>query len=365
MKVPLNDLSREIADISSQLQERIARVMNRGWFLMGSELTDFEHAFAKYLGCTYFVGLANGTDALEIALRCMGVGSEDKVIVAPNAAMYGTLGVLNCGAEPVFSDVDPVTLCMSPESFASLAAKGDYKAVIVTHLYGQMAEIESICKIAHDHGIKVIEDCAQAHGARRHGRMAGTVGDIATFSFYPTKNLGALGDGGGLVSNDPEVLEKARSLRQYGWKTKKYFVDTPYGRNSRLDEIQAACLSVKLAKLDMRNARRRVIWSRYKVALNGQLPLVGSNDESFIAHLCVIRSIDRDNLRARLSESGVATDVHYPVPDYRQTIFGSRFAEIHRPVAEAACREVLTVPCFPEMTDAEVDYVADALIKLL
>lgn len=364
MKVPLNDLSREIAIISSDLQEKILEVMNRGWFLMGTELSGFENAFAKYLGCKYFVGLANGTDALEIALRCMDVGNKDKVILASNAAMYGTLGVLNCGAEPIFADIDPTTLCMSPASFASIVADGDYKAVIVTHLYGQMADIESICKIAHENGIKVIEDCAQAHGARRSGRMAGTVGDVSTFSFYPTKNLGALGDGGGLASNDPVVFEKACSLRQYGWRSKKYFVETPNGRNSRLDEIQAACLMVKLSKLDIRNARRRAIWSVYKEALKGRLSLIGNNDESFVAHLCVIRSQERELLQSRLKERGVVTEIHYPLPDYRQAIFGDRFKNIHLPITEAACQEVLTLPCFPEMTDEEVEYVADTLIKL-
>jgi len=363
MEVPLNDLSREIIGIIDILQVRVSEVMKRGWFLMGQELAGFESAFAKYLGSEYFAGVANGTDALEIALRSIGVDINDKVIVAPNAAMYGTLGVLSCGAEPVFADIDPVTLCMSPEYFNSLAESGEYKAVIVTHLYGQMADVESISRIAHYHGIKVIEDCAQSHGASRHGHKAGTIGDVATFSFYPTKNLGALGDGGGLACSDPGIYEKARALRQYGWSKQKYIVDIPHGKNSRLDEIQAACLMIKLQQLDHRNARRRDIWSSYNNALHDQISMVGSNDESFIAHLCVLRSNDRDNLKARLAASGVSTDIHYPLPDYRQKIFGDRFSKVCLPVTDKACQEVLTLPCFPEMTNEEVEYVSDMLSR--
>ncbi len=365
MRVPLNDLSRGIVNINLPLQACIARVVKKGWFLMGAELKSFEAAFAEYLGVEDFVGLANGTDALEIALRCANVGGSDKVIVAPNAGMYGSISVLNCGAEPVFADVDPVTLCISPACVESLMTKGEYKAVIVTHLYGQMADVENICKIAHKNGMVVIEDCAQSHGARRQGGMAGTIGDITTFSFYPTKNLGALGDGGGLTSRNPATIGKARALRQYGWKARKYHVDMPNGQNSRLDEIQAACLVVKLPDLDQKNAKRRSIWLRYQQALNGRLPLIGRYDESFVAHLCVIRSNERDGLQSRLNKLGIDTDIHYPVLDYHQAVFGSRFSDIFLPAAEAACQEILTLPCFPEMTEAEVEYVAEALISPL
>lgn len=365
MKVPLNDLSREVTEIGSSIHEGIARVMKRGWFLMGEELDNFESKFANYLGVNHFVGLANGTDALEIALRCLDVGNGDKVIVAPNAAMYGTIGVLNCGAEPVFSDVDQVTLGISPESFESLISKGTYKAIIITHLYGQMANIETIYSIAHHHGIAVIEDCAQSHGARRLGRMAGSIGDIATFSFYPTKNLGAMGDGGGLACNSDYFYEMALAYRQYGWKNKKYHVDIPYGRNSRLDEIQAACLLAKLEKLDERNKRRREIWRYYKKELCNKITIIGSNDESFVAHLCVVLSQDRSFLQNELKKKGITTEIHYPVLDYRQKIFGSRYLEVYCPVAEATSERVLTLPCFPEMTDAEVEYVAKELVSLL
>lgn len=352
-----------MANVDSKIQEVIARVMERGWFLMGQELENFESKFSQYLGLDHFVGLANGTDALEIALRCLDVGPGERVIVAPNAAMYGTLGVLSCGAQPVFADVDE-TLCMSPRSFEELVSMNAYKVVIVTHLYGQMADIESICHIAKIHGIKVIEDCAQAHGARRNGRMAGTFGDIATFSFYPTKNLGAMGDGGGLGCNNPQYEEKARALRQYGWKNAKYHVDMPHGRNSRLDEIQAACLLVKLEQLEERNRKRRAIWSHYQNALKGRLHFFGRNDESFVAHLCVLRSQNRNVLKDQLKKRGISSEIHYPVPDFRQKIFKGHPSDFSCPNADQACREVLTVPCFPEMTDLEVEFVTQSLLDL-
>lgn len=364
MQVPLNDLSREMLELGPVIQGKIAQVMSRGWFLMGEELVNFESEFAKYLGVSHFVGLANGTDALEIALRCIDIGPNDKVIVAPNAAMYGTIGVLNCGAQPIFVDIDE-TLCMSAKSFKELAKKGSCKAVIVTHLYGQMADIESICQIAEEYGIKVIEDCAQAHGARRNGRMAGAFGDIATFSFYPTKNLGAMGDGGGLACNSDHYQEKARILRQYGWKNKKYYVDFPNGRNSRLDEIQAACLRVKLGKLNGRNERRRAIWNHYRNELKGRIPFIGRNDESFVAHLCVVLSQNRDFLKDELKKRGVATEIHYPVPDFRQKIFDGLLFETFYPNADKACQSVLTLPCFPEMTDFEVELVTQSLLGLV
>ncbi len=363
MKIPLNDLSREIEIVGPMIQEKIARVMERGWFLIGQELSSFESEFAKYLGINYFVGLANGTDALEIALRCCDVGLGDRVIVAPNAAMYGTLGVLRCGAKPIFADVDE-TLCMSSKRFEELANRGTYKAVIVTHLYGQMADIESISHIAHAHGIKVIEDCAQAHGARRAGKMAGTFGDITTFSFYPTKNLGAMGDAGGIGCNSPQYQEKARALRQYGWSKSKYHVDIPHGHNSRLDEIQAACLLVKLEKLEERNQRRRAIWSHYNNELKGRIHFIGRNDESFVAHLCVLLSQNRDYLQNQLKKRDIASEVHYPVPDFRQKVFNENPSDFNCPNADEACQRVLTLPCFPEMTDLEVEYVTQSLLKL-
>ena len=362
LAIPFNDLKRETVELRPQLDAAVARVLDRGWFLMGQELKDFEQAFARYLGVAHCLGVANGTDALELALRCLDVGINDKVIVAPNAGMYGTIAVSRVGAEPVFADVDDQSLCLSAASVEAAAKRGA-KAVIVTHLYGQMADAKAIVAVARKHGLKVIEDCAQSHGARRDGAISGTVGDIACFSFYPTKNLGALGDAGGVATGDAKLAEKAATLRQYGWKG-KYRVEAPHGRNSRMDELQAAFLLAKLPHLDRRNERRRAIWRQYRDALDGKLRLVGSDGPEFIAHLCALRAPDREGLRQRLTDAGVATDIHYPIPDHRQPVWGGRFDGVSLPVAERACAEVLSLPCFPEMTDQEVTQVADTLRKI-
>jgi len=360
--IPFNDLRRETVELRPQLDAAAARVLDRGWYLVGEELKNFEQAFARYLGVAHCLGMANGTDALELALRCLDVGIDDRVIVAPNAGMYGTIAVSRVGAEPLFADVDPQSLCLTPANVES-AAKAGAKAVIITHLYGQMADVKGIVAVARKHGLKVIEDCAQAHGARRDGAIAGSVGDMACFSFYPTKNLGALGDAGGIATGDAKLAEKAAALRQYGWKG-KYRVEVPHGRNSRMDELQAAFLSVKLPHLDRRNEQRKAIWRRYRDALGGKLQLVGSDAADFVAHLCVLRTPDRDGLRQRLTDTGIATDIHYPIPDHRQPVWGGRFDVLSLPVAEKACAEVLSLPCFPEMTDQEVAQVADVLRKV-
>jgi dTDP-3-amino-2,3,6-trideoxy-4-keto-D-glucose/dTDP-3-amino-3,4,6-trideoxy-alpha-D-glucose/dTDP-2,6-dideoxy-D-kanosamine transaminase len=365
MKIPLNNLSRETGEIQSGLDEATARVLKRGWFLMGKELADFEKAFATYMGMDYCIALANGTDALEFALHCIGIEARDQVIVAPNAGMYASIAVLRTNAEPVFADVDDNSLCMSADTLDKTAVTASAKAVIVTHLYGQMADMESILAVAARHNLFVIEDCAQAHGARKAGRFAGSFGDIACFSFYPTKNLGALGDAGALVTNNFAFAETARALRQYGWKSRKYQVELPHGRNSRLDELQAAFLLVKLPRLDQRNTRRRAIWQYYHDSLGTRLRFIGRGGEDFVAHLCVARSTHRDVLRQRLADHGIDTDIHYPIPDHHQPVWREMMSHISTPIAEQACQEVLTLPCFPEMTDNETSYVVDALRKYL
>jgi dTDP-3-amino-2,3,6-trideoxy-4-keto-D-glucose/dTDP-3-amino-3,4,6-trideoxy-alpha-D-glucose/dTDP-2,6-dideoxy-D-kanosamine transaminase len=359
LAIPFNDLKRETQGMRQELDAAAARVLDRGWYLVGEELKNFEQAFAGYLGMKHCLGVANGTDALELALRCLDIGSGDKVVVAPNGGMYGTIAVSRVSAEPVFIDVDPKSLCMAPVGLKAAADAGA-KTVIVTHLYGQMADIAGLLATAHKLGLKVIEDCAQSHGARRAGGLAGSFGDISCFSFYPTKNLGALGDAGGIATNDAQLAEKAATLRQYGWKG-KYRVEVPHGRNSRMDELQAAFLSAKLPHLDRRNAQRKAIWSRYRDALKGRLEMVGTDGEDFVAHLCVLRTPERDSLRQKLTEHGIATDIHYPIPDHRQPVWAGRFSGLSLPVSEQACAEVLTLPCFPEITDQEVAYVADTL----
>jgi len=273
--------------------------------------------------------------------------------------MYATAAILAVGAKPAFVDIDPVAMTMAPEALAECIGPNT-AAVVVTHLYGRLADMDGLSAVARERGVPVIEDCAQAHGAERGGRRAGSIGAIGCFSFYPTKNLGALGDAGALTTNDDEVAEALKSLRQYGWR-RKYEAERPHGRNSRLDELQAAVLRVKLPRLDGWNVRRREIVGRYRAAA-GIAVTVPNAGTDHAAHLCVVRSPKREALRAFLAARGIATDIHFPIPDHcQQALAGIVPADLSLPHTEAAAEEVLSLPCFPEMTGEEVARVCDAL----
>lgn len=358
-RIPFNDLGRTPVAVLKEIEAAIARVVASGWYVLGPEHDAFESEFAAYLGVNKAVLLGNGTDALELGLAALGVTAGDRVVTIANAGAYSTIAIRLLRAVPVYAEVDPVSLLMSPATFsAALDALDEApKVVVVTHLYGAVAEVAEIVAIARARGIAVLEDCAQSLGASVGGRKAGTFGDIASTSFYPTKNLGALGDGGAVFTDDPELAESVRRMRQYGWSS-KYHISDDHGRNSRLDELQAAILRVKLPLLDGWNKRRRDIHSRYEAA---SPLLVNHASESFIAHLAVIQVDDRDGARARLSAAGVATDVHYPVPDHLQDFPTLRPALVSLPVTERASARVLSIPVFPELTDGEVDRIADAL----
>jgi dTDP-4-amino-4,6-dideoxygalactose transaminase len=341
----INDLRRHTEPIQEAVQHAVARVIARGWYILGPEVEAFESEFARWCAAEYCVSVGNGTDALELALKAAGVTAGQHVATVANAGMYSTTAILGCGAIPVWVDVDPETMNMSPEQLSSVRAD----AVIVTHLYGRMAPMPAILDAAR--GMPVIEDCAQAHGASLHGRRAGTWGAAGAFSFYPTKNLGAFGDGGAITTNDAEIATRLRALRQYGW-TSKYTSTVEGGRNSRLDEVQAAILRVQLPLLDGWNERRREIASIYGGERGG---------DSDVVHLYVIRTGDRDRVRLELRKRGYATEVHYPVPDYCQRSVNR--TDVTLPETERCCAEVLTLPCFPEMTDSEVGNVRDALAE--
>jgi dTDP-4-amino-4,6-dideoxygalactose transaminase len=356
-KIPL--FSAEAVNAGLDLSGAIGRVLDSHWYVLGTEVAAFEHAFAAWSGSKNCVTLGNGTDALELALRGLGVSTGDRVILAANAGFYGSTAVRLIGAEPVYADVDPRLLTLSVDSLDAALAKRP-KAVIVTHLYGQLADIEAIVERAAAVGVPVIEDCAQAHGAERGGRRAGSFGAVGCFSFYPTKNLGALGDGGALVSDDDELIARVRKLRQYGWGS-KYSVDVAGGRNSRLDEMQAAILLDKLPHLDRWNGQRRSIATRYNLAFS-DLPFTcpASVGEDYVGHLYVIRSAARDAFRASLAEDGVATDVHYPIPDHLQRAYACAQVRGSLPVTERVCDEVVSLPCFPGMEDLAVQRVIEA-----
>lgn len=358
-QVPLFDPKAVNAGFA--LERAIARVLERHWYVMGEEVRQFEAAFASYCGTPHCVSLANGTDALELALRGLGIGRGDKVVLAANAGFYGSTAVQQIGAQPVYVDVDPETLCLSLADTERVVAAQSVKAIVVTHLYGQMADVESLARLARARQVPLVEDCAQAHGARRGEAVAGSIGDVGCFSFYPTKNLGALGDGGAVTCRDADLAARIRALRQYGW-SQKYRNDLPGGRNSRLDEMQAAVLNEKLPALDRHNQARRAIALRYRDAFE-KLPiqLQASFGEDHVAHLFVIRVQERDALRTHLQAAGIASDIHYPVPDHLQRVSTSDQGPGSLPHTEKACAQVLSLPCYPGMPDADVQRVIDAV----
>jgi len=334
-------------------------VLRSGWFVLGPEVKAFEEEFANYCGTAHCISLANGTDALELALRALDIGPGKTVLTVANAGMYGSAAILATGALPVYADILPDTLLMDVADLQRILGRQPVDAIVATHLYGLLADAPEIVRLAHARKIPVIEDCAQAHGAMLHGQKAGSFGDIGCFSFYPTKNLGALGDGGAAVASRADLAEKVRRLRQYGWSA-KYHADLAGGRNSRLDEMQAAVLRVMLPMLDQWNKRRREIAARYSAKIaHPAVAVPAIHAEEYVAHLYVIRTARRDSLKRHLAEAGIPSDIHYPVPDYAQTSCRHLFAGIDRTVTSQACTEVLTLPCFPEMSDAEADMVID------
>lgn len=360
--IPVNSLSRHISPFQEQLASLATQVVRSGHFVMGPHLQAFEQAFATYCGVAHCIGVANGTDALELGLKALQVGQHDKVAVVANAAMYGTSAVLACNATPVFVDVQAQSANMDPNALEqAFALDPAIKVVIVTHLYGRLADIEALCAIARRHGAAVLEDCAQAHGAAlADSRRAGSFGDAACFSFYPTKNLGALGDGGAVVTNNDVVATTTRQLRQYGW-SQKYQNQFSGGRNSRLDEIQAAMLLHLLPFLDGWNEKRRHIAEKLSGGIKHPDILVpDAEGPGYVAHLYVVRSSRRDLLREHLGSLGIQTDIHYPLADHLQTCHQGKFSGVSLPVTEQLSASVLTLPCFPELTDHEVDSVIDA-----
>ena len=358
--IPINDLQRHTAALEPGLSENVSRVLRSGRFLMGNEVEQFEREFAEYCGVGYAVGVANGTDAIEIGLRAIGVGPGSRVATVANAAYYSSAALAAIGAEPVYVDVDPDTHLMDLELLGRALAAEALDAVIVTHLYGLLHDMAAVLALAAAAEVPVFEDCAQAHGARRDGRKAGSFGAAAGFSFFPTKNLGGLGDGGAVVCNDAAVAGSARRLRQYGWD-QKYRVGVSGGRNSRLDEIQAAALRCKLSFLDGWNARRRAIAGRYSTRLaHHAIAVPPVRGEESVAHLYVVRCERRDDLAAPLRAAGIMTEVHYPVPDHLQAPRQGRSSS-SLAVTERLAGEVLSLPCFPELADAEVERVIEVV----
>jgi len=361
MQIAFNDLARATAAHRDSLMRAIARVVDRGWFVLGPELQAFEAEFAAYCGSAHAAGVANGTDAIELALRALGVSAGDEVIVAANAGLYSTTALRAIGAQPVYVDVEQRHLNIDPAAVAT-ACGTRTKAVIATHLFGRMADVAALKTLCAARGLALVEDCAQAHGASRDGIRAGAWGDVAAFSFYPTKNLGALGDAGLVTCREPQLDARVRRLRQYGWERKYHAVEGP-ARNSRLDELQAAVLRDALPRLDGANQRRRAIAARYAAISNQAIahPDVAGTD--YVAHLYVVRTAARESLRAHLAARGIASDVHYPVLDSDQPALQNHALRMPMPVATQACAQILSLPCFPELADDEVAHVCAALAE--
>uniref|UniRef100_UPI00404992A5 DegT/DnrJ/EryC1/StrS family aminotransferase n=1 Tax=Cephaloticoccus sp. TaxID=1985742 RepID=UPI00404992A5 len=347
----------------SEIRAAVDRVLASGHYVLGPEVTAFENEWSDYLGGGITIGVANGTEALELTLRALGVGAGDRVATVANTVSATAAAIQQIGAQPVFVEIDDETMTMSAPALAAKMARGSdqIKVVVPVHLYGRPADMPAIVELANKHGVKVLEDCAQAHGAVCAGRKAGTWGDAAAFSFYPTKNLGAIGDGGAVFTRDPDLAERLQALRQYGWR-QRYVSATP-GRNSRLDEIQAAILRVKLKYLDSENARRARHARRYLNLLqngNLRLPLGDDHKTTSVWHQFTVRTPKRVELQINLAEAGIHCGVLYPVPLHHQPAFA---APETLPLSERACDEVLCLPVHPSLVTADIDRVAAQILR--
>ncbi len=343
----------------AEIDAAVRRVLESGRYILGAEVEAFEKEFAAYLGTPAVAGVANGTDAIDLALRAAGAGPGDRVATVANTVSATAAAIVAAGAEPVFVGIEPDTMLMDAGALEkALASTKGIRAVLPVHLYGQPCDMPRIMEVARRHGAVVVEDCAQAHGAAVGGRKAGAWGDLAAFSFYPTKNLGALGDGGAVTGTDVALVEKVRLLRQYGWRTR--YVSDEHGRNSRLDEIQAAILRVRLKRLDAENAHRSRLAGIYLGGLKGtalKLPVI-ADGRSHVWHQFVVRTPRRDALKAHLEKRGIHCGVLYPVPLHRQPAYA---AQVPLPETERACDEVLSLPLHPGLTETDIATVTDAV----
>jgi dTDP-4-amino-4,6-dideoxygalactose transaminase len=355
----MNDLSRAVEGHRADLMAQLEAVLDSGWFLSGPRSATFAAQLAAYLDVPHVLPVGNGTDALEIALRALMPDGRSTVMCAANAGGYGTVAARRAGFEVIYADVDASTHCLDPDDVA-VRITDVVGVVLVTHLYGRAADVGPIVEAAHSTGALVLEDCAQALGGLTADGRVGSLADAATFSFYPTKNLGALGDGGAIATSSDELAGSLRRLHQYGWDG-KYRIAGDGGRNSRLDELQAAVLSQRLPHLDEWNAARRAVISAYAEAAPAGLRVLPAADASHTGHLAVLETDDRDALRAHLESASVRTDVHYPIPDHRQPAFVAAFEDVSLPVTEALATRVLSLPVFPELRPDEISRVGEAL----
>ncbi len=363
-KVPF--LSLALGDERAGIDAAIARVLDRGWFILGPELEAFERELAAASGVSCAVGVATGTDALALILRAMGIGAGDEVITSPLSAAYTALAIMMAGARPVFADIDPDRLTIAPAAIDA-AVTPRTAAIMPVHLYGQPADMSAILALAARRHLAVIEDCAQAHLATSEGRAVGTMGAAGALSFYPTKNLGALGDAGAVITNDAALADRVKRLRN-GGQSSRYHHDE-FGVNSRLDELQAAILRTRLTRLRDQTMRRRALADRYRAglaaipALSPTVTVPPLADAGHMYHLFPVLSPERERVRQALADRGVETLVHYPIPIPRQPALAAE-NPTQCPLADRVCTEVFSLPLHPLLTDAQVDHIVSALAAL-
>lgn len=365
MLLPANPKAGYFAH-KAALDQAIRETMESGWYILGPKVALFEENFAAFIGVSSCVGVGSGTDAVQLALRSSGIGPGDGVLTVSHTAVATVSAIDWIGARPVLVDISPETYTLDPQKTEDTLNKlpaGTIKAIIAVHIYGHPADMVTLAKIAERHGVSLIEDCAQAHGAMINGRMVGSIGNCGAFSFYPTKNLGAFGDGGAVVTSQPSVAGQLRLLQQYGWRER--YISVEAGYNSRLDELQAAILNCKLSWLDSDNNRRREIARLYTEGLSG-LPLetpIETDGYRHVYHQYVIRLKDRDGLKQHLENLGIRTAILYPLPVHLQPGYSHRvvLGEGGMAQTELAAHEILSLPIYPELSDSVVSSVIDAV----
>jgi len=363
-KVPFLDLKTQYASIQQEITESVEAVLSGCQFILGEEVANFEKQFAQFTECQYAIGVASGLDALKLCLRALGIQQGDEVIIPAHTFIATALAISSVGAKPVLVDVHPDFYNLDTSHLEG-SINSRTKAILPVHLYGQACDMEPIIGLAKNYGLSVIEDACQAHGARYKGQRVGSIGEMAAFSFYPRKNLGAYGDGGAVTTNNPDLVERVAALRNYGSLVR--YKHTMLGENSRLDSIQAAVLQTKLRYLSQWNDRRREIASIYDQMLRsvGDLVLPQTMPGAeHVFHLYVIRTQTRDRLIQHLAERGISTLIHYPTPIHLQEAYkDAGWSKDAFPVTERLCEEILSLPMFPELTNDQVEYVSDAIAE--
>jgi dTDP-4-amino-4,6-dideoxygalactose transaminase len=365
MKVPFVDLARQHRVIAEELHQVFVRVLEQSSFILGPEVLQFEREFAAYIGVTHCIAVNSGTAALQLVLQTLGVGPGDEVITVPNTFIATAEAISALGAKPVFVDVNPVSYTMDPAAVES-AITSRTRALLPVHLYGQSAELAPLLAIARENDLPLVEDACQAHGAAYQGRKVGALGIAGCFSFYPGKNLGCLGEGGAVVTNDPGIAEQVRRLRDHG-SVRKYEHSVP-GYNFRMEGLQGGFLAAKLKHLDVWNERRRAAAKKFAEGLSGS-PLLLPVEMSYgrhVYHLYVVQAEDRDTLRTQLTEAGIETGLHYPIPLHLQKAYSNLgYRPGNFPVAERLAGRILSLPMHPYLTDEQIEYVISVLLESL